>query len=242
MPRQVRASGLAVVAVILCSVSAPFVGAETAERAASTLTLSIKGSNLYAKPTPVPLQAALLVVTPVWEDVKAVTELGGQEASGQPLFVSELAVVLGNRPMDCTSVFTAGAPSSEQDFLVVAGKGEAYLPAKGWQSTSVGKAFTATSADSTKPIHFPVDRFSVDIQNSAIKKKTASKENVRGNDGRLVLDQNAGEWRVDFAVRMDDAVAEGQMPLTLCPIASRKKSAGMPLVGEKRLLDAARSF
>jgi hypothetical protein len=41
---------------------------------------------------------------------------------------------------------------------------------------------------------------------------------------------------------MDDAVSDGHVPLTLCPIASRKKAAGMPLVGEKRLLDAARNF
>jgi hypothetical protein len=241
MSRQFPMTGPTCAALTLLFLSAHETPPVSAS-AASTLTLSIKGSTAYAKPTPVPIQTALLVVTPVWEDIKAVTEVGGQEASGQPLFLSELAVVFGNRPTDCASVFAATPPSTEQDFLVVAGKAEAYLPAKGWQSTSVGKVLTSAAADATKATRLALDRFSVDAQSPALKKKMVSKDGVRGNDGHLVLEQNAGGWTVDFAAHVDDVVAEGQVMLTACPIAARKKAAGGPLLGERRLLEIARNF
>ncbi len=34
----------------------------------------------------------------------------------------------------------------------------------------------------------------------------------------------------------------GQVPVTACSVTSRKKASGPPLLGERRLLDAARSF
>ena len=115
MSRQLCVSGLTIL-LLLPSVSGRLVAEQAATPSAATLTLSIKGSTTYAKPAPVPLRTALLIVTPVWEDIKAVTEVGGREASGQPLFLSELAVVFGNRAMDCTSVFAATPPTTEPDF------------------------------------------------------------------------------------------------------------------------------
>src|SRR4029453_11485668 len=96
-----------------------------------TLTVSIKGSAAYAQPTPVPLQAALLVVTPAWEDVSAKSPLGGKEAAGQMLFLSDLAVVLSNKALDCTTVFTARQAAADQDLVIVGGKAEAYTGRRG---------------------------------------------------------------------------------------------------------------
>src|SRR4030095_16469955 len=101
---------------------------------------------------------------------------------------------------------------------------------------------TSASADATKATRLALDRFSVDAQSPALKKKMVSKDGVRGNDGHLVLEQNAGAWTVDFAAHVDDVVAEGQVTLTACPIAARKKAAGGPLLGERRLLEIARNF
>lgn len=219
------------------SVFSPVVARQASAPAA--LTLSIKGSTAYATPAPAQLQTALLIVTPVWEDINMVTQVGSKEASGQPLFVSELAVVLAGRAMDCTTIFSAAPPAGDQEVLVVAGKAEAYLPAKGWQTTSVGKVFTSQD-ESQKTIQLPIDRFSVDVQGAGLKKKF-SKDNVRGNDGRFVLTQDAGNWKVDFAVKSGDVTAEGQVALTACPITSRKKP-NQPLLSENRLLAVARSF
>src|SRR5579872_4269410 len=66
-------------------------------QAGSTITLSVKGSPAFTKPSPAPVAAALLVVTPSWDDIKVVTQVGGQEASGQPLFLTDLAVVLASK-------------------------------------------------------------------------------------------------------------------------------------------------
>ena len=208
--------------------------------AAPVLTLSIKGSSLYAKPASVPIQTALLIVTPAWEDVEAKTEVGGQEASGQLLLLSDLALVLGNRPMDCASIFTAPAPAANPDFIVVVGKAEAYLPAKGWQTTSIGRIFMAESGETTSA-KLALDRFSMDVQSFSPKKKF-SKDGIRASDGRLVLEQQAGAWRADLAYHSGDVVVEGQVPVSACPVTSRKKASGQPLLGERRLLDAARNF
>jgi hypothetical protein len=227
--------------VCLVLMNDPLAAGQSGAPAAPALTLSIKGSPVYATAAPVPLQAALLVVTPVWEDIEAVTEVGGQEASGQPLFLSDLTVVLGNRAMDCDSVFGAAPPAEQQDFLIVVGKTEAYLPAKGWQTTSVGAVFMTEGAEATAPTTLTLDRFSFDVMSAAPKKKF-SKDNVRGNDGRLVLSQQAGTWRADVAFRTGDVTAEGQVPLTACPVVSRKKAAAAPLLGENRLRTAGRNF
>jgi hypothetical protein len=81
----------------------------------AALTLSIKGSTAYAKPEPVPLQTALLVVTPVWEDVPLKVSVTGsrQTTAGTLLFGSDLAVVFSNRAADCSTVFAAPAPASD---------------------------------------------------------------------------------------------------------------------------------
>lgn len=230
-PRRAFASIVGVVSLL--SFSLPLAGRQDA-----SLTLMVKGSTTYAKAAPVPLKTALLVVTPAWEDVKAVTEVGGKEASGQPLFLSELAVVLSNRAYDCATIFGAPAPTGD-DFLIAAGKAEAYLPAKGWQTTTVGKVFLA--ANDASAANLTVDRYSVDAQGGGLKKKM-SKDGVRGNDGKLVLTQTTGNWKADFALKSDDVTAEGQIPLIACPVTSRQKAKGAPLLGENRLLNVARSF
>lgn len=235
MSRTRRIVGLTSTVALLLVIGLPLAGRQAASPV-GTLTLTIKGSTPYARPAPAPVHAALLVVTPVWEDTKAVTEVGSKEASGQPLFLSELAVALSGHAIDCTTVFTSAAPTGDQDFLIVAGKAEAYLPAKGWQTTVVGKVFTTESTNS----QLAVDRFSVDVHSAAPRKKF-SKDGVRGADGRLVLVQEAGNWKADFALKSGDVTAEGTLPLTFCPIASRKKPA-MPLLTENRLIAAARAF
>jgi hypothetical protein len=144
--------------------------------------------------------------------------------------------VLSGHAMSCDTVFSSLAPTGDQGFLVVAGKAEAYLPVKGWQTTTVGKVFLT---ESTKA-QFVVDRFSLDALGAGLKKKF-SKDNLRGNDGRLVLNQDGSNWKADFMVKSDDFTAEGQLPLTACPITSRKKPA-MPLLGEPRLLSIAKAF
>jgi hypothetical protein len=224
----------ALLAVLVCLTIGTVV---SGRQAGSTITLSVKGSPAFTKPSPAPVAAALLVVTPSWDDVKVVTQVGGQEASGQPLFLTDLAVVLASKPLDCAAAFKAPAPSGD-DFLIVLGKAEAYLPAKGWQTTSIGKTFMA---DSSSNLHYAVDKFSVDAQQGSLKKKI-SKDGLKGNDGRLVLDSAAGAWNVDFAVKADDVTAEGKLPLTLCSIGSRKKAESTPLLGENRLMNAWRSF
>jgi hypothetical protein len=205
-----------------------------------SVTVTVKGSTAFAAPTPVAIKSALLVVTPSWDDVEAKTQVGGREASGQPLALADLAVVLSTQALDCATVFKRAPSTTETDVTIVAGKAEAFLPAKGWQTTTVGKVFMAAEMAA---VHLVLDRFSADVHTAALKKKTVSKDGLRGNDGRLVLDQEAGKWRVDVMARIEDAVIEGKASLTSCPIASRTKSAaGAPLLAERRLLDAARNF
>jgi hypothetical protein len=67
------------------------------------------------------------------------------------------------------------------------------------------------------------------------KKQSLSKDNLRGNDGRLILEQTGGHWTADFALHAGDVSAEGKVPVTLCPIGARKQAAGAPLLGLKRL-------
>jgi hypothetical protein len=233
--RRVVASSSVVVSLVS---AAPLLFGQGTPSPGPVLTLTVKNSAAFGKANPVPLKTALLVVTPAWEDIKAVTEVGGQEASGQPLFLSELAVVLSNRALDCATVFGAPAPTGD-DFMIVAGKAEPYLPAKGWQTTSVGKVFLTTGEGSSADL--AIDRFSADVLGAGLKKKV-SKDGLKGNDGRLVLAQKAGSWTADFALKADDVNAEGRIPLTACSVTSRKKSAGAPLLGENRLLNVARQF
>jgi hypothetical protein len=204
-----------------------------AQAPAPTLTVSIKGSTTYAQPTPVPLETALLVVTPVWEDIAAKTPVNGREASGQPLFLSDLAIVLSNRSMDCESVFGPRQVSAAPEFIVVAGKVEAYIAQQGWQSTGVGKVL-ASSSGTYPPI--AVDAFSADVQFTAQRRKSVSRDNLRGNNGRLVLLWSDNVWTADFMVRADELTAEGKLPLRACGIAARQKKTTAPLLGERRLL------
>jgi len=207
--------------------------------ASATLTVSIKGSTAYAQPTPVPLQAALLVVTPAWEDLSAKSPLGGKEAAGQLLFLSDLAVVLSNKAMDCTTVFTARQAAADQDVVIVMGKAEAYTGPQGYHGTTIGKVIVDTSGGA---VSLPLDRFSADAQFTAQKRKSVSKDNLRGNDGRLTLQRSADGWMADVLLKADELSAEGKIPLTACGIASRKKASTAPLLGEKRLLAAAERY
>jgi hypothetical protein len=207
--------------------------------ASATLTVSIKGSTAYAQPTPVPLQTALLVVTPAWEDLSAKSPLGGKEAAGQPLFLSDLAVVLSNKALDCTTVFTARQAAADQDLVIVVGKAEAYTGAQGYHGTTIGKVIVDTSGGA---VSLPLDRFSADAQFTAQKRKSVSKDNLRGNDGRLNLQRTADGWIADVLLKADELSAEGKIPLTACGMASRKKASTAPLLGEKRLLAAAERY
>jgi hypothetical protein len=188
----------------------------------------------------VPLQTALLVITPAWSDITAKSPLGGREAAGQLLLLSDLAVVLSNKAMDCTSVFTAARQvATDQEFVIVAGRAEAYTGPQGYHNTTIGKVVVDTSGAAVK---LPVDRFSVDAQYTAQKRRSTSRDNVRGNDGRLILQRDSGVWTGDIMVRADELLAEGKITLTPCSITERKKAAGAPLLGEKRLLRVAESY
>jgi hypothetical protein len=210
-----------------------------ARQAAPTLTLSIKNSPAYAQPTPVPLGAALLIVTPSWVGVGAKTLTGGSEVPGQTLFLSELAVVLSSRKADCTSAFALGAPDNDKDFLIVAGRTEAYLPRRDWKSTVVGKVFAPDAADKDKN-HLAVDHFSVNVQGGGLK-KMVSKDGLGGSN-LLVLDKKDGEWTADVALKADDVVASGKVPLTACSVENRSKNELPPLLGESRIVSAVRSY
>ena len=228
------------VLVFLACAGASLLARQAATPAAAALTLSIKGSAPYAKPAPVPLPTALLVVTPVWEDVAAqVTSAGGNTAVGTVLFVSDFAVVLSNTAMDCTTVFATHPTASPQDFLIAAGQVLAYEPAKGWQSTSIGKLFVDIEKT---PARNPIDKLSVEAQYTVQKKKVLSKDNVKGNTGHLILEQNAGKWAADFAFQADEISAEGKIPLTLCPVVTRKQAAGAPLLGMHRIHAAVENY
>ena len=213
--------------------------ADLAARQAPTLTVSIKGSTAYAQPTPVPAATALLVVTPSWDDIVAKSPVGGREAGNQPLALADLAVVLSNKELDCTSVFGPRTFAVDADFLIVAGKAEAYLPAQGYHTTPIGKVVVDTSGGAAT---LNVDRFSLDASFTVQKRKSVSKENLRGNDGRLVLQRTGTDWTADFMVKADELSAEGKLPLKWCGLSSRKKAAGAPLLGERRLLTAAERF
>jgi hypothetical protein len=205
----------------------------------ATLTLTVKNSPAYAQPTPVPVPTALLVVTPSWAGLGAKTPAGGSEVPGQTLFLSELAVVLSSRPADCSTVFALGAPENDKDFHIVAGKAEAYMPRREWKSTTVGKVLA--DATSEQKIRLAVERFSATIQGAGLKKKAIVKDGL-GGASRLVLDQNDGKWTADIALKVDDVVAEGKIPLTACPTEPRSKTELPPLLGEGRLMNAARTF
>jgi hypothetical protein len=205
---------------------------------APTLTVTVKGSAAYAQPTPVPLATALLVITPVWSDISAKTPVTGREASGQPLFLSDLAVVLSNKAMNCTTVFSSRQVATDQEFVIVAGLAEAYTGPQGYNNTSIGKGIV----DTGNVVTLPVDRFSADAQFTVQKRKSSSKDNLRGSNGRLVLQRDNGAWTADVMVRADELVAEGKVSLTPCGIVERKKAAGVPLLGEKRLMRVVENY
>ena len=229
-----RMVSCALVALGLC----PLAVSTLLARQTSTLTVSAKNSPVYAQPTPVPVQSALLVVTPFWGGVAYKTPTGGRELPNQTLFMSELAVVLSTRQADCATVFALAPPESDRDFLIVAGKTEAYLPRHEWKSTSVGKVF---SDPGRQKVRFPVERFSVTIQGAWLKKKSVVKDGLSGSS-RLVLDQNNGQWTVDLALKADDVTAEGTLPLKACEIEKRSKDDVAPLLGDARMTSAMRSF
>jgi hypothetical protein len=221
-------------AVVSAGVSLP-----ARQGAGPTLTLSIKNSTAYAQPTPVALATALLVVTPAWEDFAAKSPVGGKEASGQMLFVSDLVVVLSNKEFDCTNVFGPRQMTTDQDVLIVAGRTEAYLPAQGYHTTPVGKIVVDTTGAAAT---MPVDRFSLDATYTVKNRKSISKENLRGNDAKLVLQRNADGWTADVLLRQEEMLAEGKVPLKSCGLSTRKKAGGAPLLGEKRLQMAVDRF
>jgi hypothetical protein len=233
-----RTSSTLTIACVAIALSL-LVVASDARQAAPALTLSIKNSTAYAQPTPAPLGAALLIVTPSWAGVNAKTLAGGSEVPGQTLFVSELAVVLSSRKADCTSAFALGAPDNDKDFLIVAGRTEAYLPRRDWKSTVVGKVFAPDAADKDKN-HLAVDHFSVNIQGGGLK-KIISKDGLGGSN-LLVLDQKDGQWTADVAVKTGDVDAAGKVPLTACPVENRSKNELPPLLGENRITSAVRSY
>jgi len=214
-------------------------GVSLSARQTPSLTLSIKGSTAYAQPTPAALQTALLVVTPAWEDISLKSPVGGKEASGQMLFGSDLVVVLSNKAFDCTTVFGPRQMTADPDFLILAGRVETYLPAQGYHTTPIGKIIVDTSGTAAS---LPIDRFSLDATYTAQKRKTISKDGLRGNDAKLVLNRSADGWTADVLLRQDEMVAEGKVPLKSCGLASRKKSGGAPLLQEKRLTAAAERF
>jgi hypothetical protein len=234
MPKVLSTNAF-VVAALLCLIDAPVLLALQA----ATLTLSVKNSPAYASPTPAPVQSALLIVTPAWRGTDFKTIAGGREVPGQTLFVGELAVVLSSRPADCDSVFALGPPEADKDFLIVAGKAEAYLPRREWKSTAAGKVFGLTP-DETKT-RLALDGFSVTIQGGGLKKKVVTKDGL-GGSSRLALEQADGKWTVNISLKADDVLANGTLPVTACPTVERSKNEVPPLLGANRLLDAARSY
>jgi hypothetical protein len=155
------------------------------------------------------------------------------------LFVSDLVVVLSNKEFDCTTVFGPRPMTTDQDFLIVAGRAEAYLPAQGYHLTSIGKVIVDTTGAAAT---MPIDRFSLDATYTAQKRKSISKENLRGNDAKLVLQRGADGWSAEVLLRQDELMAEGKIPLKSCGLSTRKKAGGAPLLGEKRLTAAAERF
>lgn len=221
--------------VLSCALIGGAASLVTAQAGAPALTLSIKGSATYAQPVTAPLQTALLVVTPAWEDIAAKTPVGGKEASGQIMFLSDLAVVLSNQAMDCTSVFAPRQVTADADFVIIAGRAEAYIAAQGYHTTPIGKVLVDTSGAAAS---LPIDRFSVDALYTVQKRKSVSKDGLRGNDGRLVLDRTADGWTANVSLHVDELVAEGKIPLKSCGLVTRKKATVAPLLGERRLTSA----
>ena len=213
-----------------------------ASSSTQTLKLFIKGSTAYANPAQVPVQTALLIVTPKWEGLE------GASFDRTRLFVADLSVVLSDRTFDCTTAFSVRPPGSDSEFLIVAGRIEAFAQSQDWQTTSFGKAFADTTASS---VRLALDKFSVDVQHLALKKKLFSKDNVQARDGQLVLERDEHGWTAALAIRADQVVAEGRIPLTLCPVVvrqtavlkakeeDRKKAPDAPLLGLGRVMDAA---
>jgi hypothetical protein len=235
MPKVLPATAF-LVAACLCAISAPALLA----RQAATLTLSVKNSPVYASPTPAPVQSALFMVTPAWRGTDFKTIAGGREVPGQTLFVGELAVVLSSRPADCDTVFALGPPEADKDFLIVAGKSEAYLPRREWKSTAVGKVFGLTPEETKTRL--ALEGFSVTIHGGGLKKKVVNKDGLGGSSQQLVLSQADGKWTVNISFKADDVVANGTLPVTACPTVERSKNELPPLLGANRLQDAARSY
>ena len=229
--------------VVLVALAAAYTGrailSAQAPDAAPTLTISVKGSPVYAQPTPVALKTAALVITPSWQGLNATTPTGGREASGQPLWVSDVVVFLSNQEFDCGAVFKATAPKPE-DFLIAAGRAEAYMPSAGWNNTPLGKAFSSMASNETK---VPVDRFSLEAQYSAAKAKRMGKDGLRG-ESHLVLEQGGGSggWIADIAIKADDLVLQGRIPVKSCGITTRNLGDMQPLLGQHRLQSAADKY
>jgi hypothetical protein len=232
--RRIRAAQLVLVGLV---VSGPLV-ARQAPDAGTTLTVTIKGSPVYAQPTPVPIKTALLVITPSWQGLNATTPTGGREASGQPLWVTDVVVFLSNQEIDCAQAFKAKAPSPS-DFIIAAGRTEAYLPSAGWQNTQLGKMF-ADAGNAGRKV--PLERFSVESQYTSTKPRRSGKDNLRGSDGRLILEQGAGGWIADIMVKVDDLSAEGKVPVKSCGVTMRTLEETPPLLGEHRLQSSADRF
>jgi len=235
--RRFRASSVVLVAIAAVLASRSFLSAQVTE-GPPTLTISIKGSSVYAQPTPVVLETAVLVITPSWQGLNATTPTGGREASGQPLWVSDLVVVLSNQAFDCGAVFKATA-SKPEDFLIAAGRAEAYMPSAGWNTTPLGKAFSSMTSSDTK---VAIDRFSLEAQYTAQKPKRMGKDGLRG-DSRLILEQGgASGWIADVAFKGDDLTLQGRVPVKSCGITTRSLDDTPPLLGQHRLQSSADKY
>lgn len=209
-----------------------------APAAPPALTITVKGSPVYGQPSPVPIRTALLVVTPNWDGLDAKSLTGGREASGQTLWVTDVVAFLSNRQMDCAEAFKAKNEAPE-DFLIALGRAEAYLPKIGWQNTELGKLFADSGSTGRR---IPLDRLSVEAQYTSAKARRSGKDNLRGSDARLVLEQTDGGWMADIMVKVDDLTAEGKLPLTTCGVTLRNIKEMQPLLGQRRLQAAADRF
>jgi hypothetical protein len=235
--RRVRACQGVLVGLVAATIG----GAAVAGQAPNTppaLSITVKGSPAYGQPTTVPIKTALFVVTPRWEGLDAKTLTGGREASGQALWVTDAVAFLSNREMNCDAAFSAKNAAPE-DFLIALGRAEAYLPKDGWLGSELGKLFADAGSEGRK---ITLDRLSVEANYTSSKARRSGKDNLRGSDARLVLEQTAGGWMADILVKVDDLTAEGKLPLTSCGVMQRGVKEMKPLLGEGRLQAAADRF